>query len=43
MDAAGKNAGDIVEELSLKLNRTRQELITSELSEIIGGAEALKS
>lgn len=43
MDAAGKNAGDIVDDLSLQLNRTRQELITSELSEIIGGAEALKN
>lgn len=43
MDAASKNAGDIVEDLSLKLNRTRQEIITEELSEIIGGAEALKN
>jgi len=42
MDAASKNAGEIVDDLSLKLNRTRQEIITNELSEIIGGAEALK-
>ena len=40
MDAASKNAGEIIEELSLKYNRARQGAITQELTEIVAGAEA---
>ncbi|MCX5783739.1 MAG: ATP synthase F1 subunit gamma [Elusimicrobia bacterium] len=42
MSAAEKNAGEIIDELIFKLNKTRQERITNELMEIVGGAEALK-
>lgn len=41
MDSASRNAGDMIEGLTLKYNRTRQAAITSELIEIISGAEAL--
>ena len=41
MDNATRNAGDMIESLSLEYNRTRQAAITSELIEIISGAEAL--
>ena len=41
MDNATRNAGDMIENLSLVYNRTRQAAITSELIEIISGAEAL--
>ena len=41
MDNATRNAGDMIESLSLVYNRTRQAAITSELIEIISGAEAL--
>lgn len=41
MDSASRNAGDMIERLTLKYNRTRQAAITSELIEIISGAEAL--
>ena len=41
MDNATRNAGDMIDKLSLKFNRTRQAQITSELIEIISGAEAL--
>ena len=40
MDSATKNAGDMIESLSLKYNRARQGAITQEITEIIGGAEA---
>lgn len=40
MDAATKNAGDLIKKLSLKYNKLRQGNITSELLDIIGGAEA---
>ena len=40
MDAASKNAGEMIEELSLKYNRARQGAITQELTEIVAGAEA---
>jgi F-type H+-transporting ATPase subunit gamma len=39
---ATKNAGEMIEDLSLRYNRARQASITKELMEIIGGAEALK-
>lgn len=41
MDNATRNAGDMVDKLTLQYNRTRQAAITSELIEIISGAEAL--
>ncbi|MDI1443790.1 ATP synthase F1 subunit gamma [Polyangium sp. 6x1] len=42
MDAATKNAKEMVERLTLEYNRARQAAITKELMEIIGGSEALK-
>ena len=41
MDNATRNAGDMLDDLTLTYNRTRQAAITSELIEIISGAEAL--
>jgi F-type H+-transporting ATPase subunit gamma len=41
MDAATKNASELIEKLTLKYNRARQAAITTEIMEIIGGAEAL--
>ncbi len=41
MDNATRNAGDMINKLTLTYNRTRQAQITSELIEIISGAEAL--
>ncbi len=41
MDNATRNAGDMIKELTLTYNRTRQAQITKELIEIISGAEAL--
>lgn len=41
MDSATRNAGDMIDKLTLTFNRTRQAQITSELIEIISGAEAL--
>ena len=41
MDNATRNAGDMIEGLTLVYNRTRQAAITNELIEIISGAEAL--
>jgi F-type H+-transporting ATPase subunit gamma len=41
MDAATKNAGDLIKRLQLKYNKLRQSGITSELLDIIGGSEAL--
>lgn len=40
MDNSSKNATDMIDALNLQLNRTRQAKITTELSEIISGAEA---
>jgi F-type H+-transporting ATPase subunit gamma len=42
MDAATRNAKDMIARLTLVYNRARQAAITKELMEIIGGAEALK-
>ncbi len=42
MEAATDNAQEMIEKLTLLFNRTRQQAITKELSEIVGGAEALK-
>jgi F-type H+-transporting ATPase subunit gamma len=41
MDSATRNAGDMIDKLTLNYNRTRQAVITKELIEIISGAEAL--
>lgn len=43
MDKATENAGDLLKELKLTYNRTRQAAITKEILEIVGGAEALKA
>lgn len=42
MDNASKNAGELIEKLTLKYNRARQAAITTELIEIISGAAALE-
>ncbi|TCK87901.1 ATP synthase F1 subcomplex gamma subunit [Natranaerovirga hydrolytica] len=42
MDSATNNAKEIIDDLSLEYNRARQASITQEISEIVGGAEALK-
>lgn len=43
MDKATDNAGELLKQLRLTYNRTRQAAITKEILEIVGGAEALKS
>lgn len=42
MDAATRNADELISKLTLYYNRARQSAITQEISEIIGGAEAIK-
>lgn len=42
MDAATKNAGELISKYSLMYNKLRQSGITGELLDIIGGAEAIK-
>jgi F-type H+-transporting ATPase subunit gamma len=42
MDSATKNAAEMIAKLTLDYNRARQAAITTELMEIIGGAEALR-
>ncbi|HCP01622.1 MAG TPA: F0F1 ATP synthase subunit gamma, partial [Rhodospirillaceae bacterium] len=41
MDSATRNAGEMIDRLTIEYNRTRQAAITTELIEIISGAEAL--
>ncbi len=41
MDSATRNAGDMINRLTINYNRTRQAAITKELIEIISGAEAV--
>jgi len=41
MDSASKNAAEMIDRLTLDMNRARQAAITTELMEIVGGAEAL--
>lgn len=41
MDAATRNAGEMIDNLTLEYNRVRQDAITTELIEVISGAEAL--
>jgi F-type H+-transporting ATPase subunit gamma len=42
MEAATKNAQEMIELLTLQYNKARQERITKELLDIVGGAEALR-
>ena len=42
MDSASKNAGEIIDSLTLTYNRARQARITKELIEIVSGAAALE-
>lgn len=42
MDGATKNASDLLDDLNLKYNKVRQGAITQEITEIVGGSEALK-
>ena len=41
MNAANKNAGEMIDNLMLSYNRARQSVITQEITEIVSGAEAL--
>jgi F-type H+-transporting ATPase subunit gamma len=41
MDNATRNAGELIQKLTIQYNRSRQAAITTELIEIIAGAEAL--
>ena len=42
MDAASRNAGDLIHKMTLVYNKSRQAVITRELMDIVGGAEALR-
>jgi F-type H+-transporting ATPase subunit gamma len=42
MDGATRNAGELIKKLTTYYNKTRQTVITKELMDIVGGAEALK-
>ncbi len=42
MENASGNAGEMIDKLTIKYNRARQGAITTELMEVVGGAEALK-
>jgi F-type H+-transporting ATPase subunit gamma len=42
MDAASKNAGEVIETLTLTMNRARQAAITREIIEVVSGAQALR-
>jgi len=42
MESATENAGDLIRDLTRKFNNVRQAVITKEILEIVGGAEALK-
>lgn len=42
MNAATKNAGEMIQDLTLEYNKARQAVITTELLEVVSGAEALK-
>ena len=41
MRNASENAGDIIQDLTLEMNRARQAEITQEIMEVVAGAEAL--
>mgnify|MGYP002152591248 FL=1 len=42
MDQATENASELIKELKITYNKARQEAITKEISEIVGGAAALE-
>ena len=42
MQSASDNASDLISRLELQYNRARQAAITTEITEIVGGQEALK-
>jgi F-type H+-transporting ATPase subunit gamma len=42
MDSAAKNAGEVIEALTLNMNRVRQASITREIIEVVSGAESLR-
>ena len=42
MESATKNAGELIDHLTLTMNRARQAAITNEILEVVSGAEALK-
>ena len=41
MRSASENAGEVIEDLTLEMNRARQAEITQEIMEVVAGAEAL--
>ncbi len=41
MRSASENAGEVIDDLTLEMNRVRQAEITQEIMEVVGGAEAL--
>jgi F-type H+-transporting ATPase subunit gamma len=43
MDSASNNAAEMIDRLTLEMNRARQAGITRELMDIVGGAEALSA
>jgi len=43
MESASKNATELIDGLTLKMNKTRQAMITTELNEIVSGSEALSN
>ena len=43
MDKATENAGELIKELKISYNKARQESITKEILEIVGGAAALEN
>ncbi len=43
MDSATTNAQDLISKLTIKMNRARQAMITTELTEIVSGSESLKN
>ena len=43
MENATENAGDMISDLTLEFNKARQTAITTEMLEIVGGAEALSN
>ncbi|MBI3597327.1 MAG: ATP synthase F1 subunit gamma [Nitrospirae bacterium] len=42
MDSASRNAGELIRKMTLVYNKTRQAVITKELMDIVGGAEAMR-
>ena len=42
MDSAAKNAGEVIDTLTLNMNRVRQASITREIIEVVSGAQALE-